>query len=60
MNLLYHLVALVTAPATPPRRDERGISLSTETAMLIGIAVGVGVIISVAITAYVKSKLPTP
>jgi hypothetical protein len=47
------------APRTPARaRDERGLSQSAETAILLAGAVVVAGIVVTVITAFVKSKLP--
>ena len=40
-------------------RDERGLSQSTENAILLAGAVGIAVIIIAAITAYVQANLPS-
>lgn len=42
------------------RRDERGLSQSTEIALLTGAVLGIVTIIIVAISAYVSAKLPRP
>jgi hypothetical protein len=42
----------------PPTRDERGLSQSTENAILLAGAVAIAGIIITAITAYVKGRLP--
>ena len=42
----------------PPRRDERGLSQSAETAILLAGAVVVAGIVVTVITAFVKAKLP--
>lgn len=42
----------------PPRRDERGLSQSTENAILLAGAVTIAVLIVTAVTAYVKARLP--
>lgn len=47
---------VVTLPST--ERNERGLSQSTESAILIAAAVTVGTLIVVAVTAFVKAKLP--
>lgn len=44
--------------ATAPRRDQRGLSQSTENAILLAGAVAVAVIIIGVITEYVRSNLP--
>ena len=55
----WHLfVAALVGP--PPRRDERGLSLSRETAILLGVAVAVAAIVVAAVTIYVNAKLPRP
>lgn len=58
-TLLARLVSLVLLVASPPRRDERGLSQSTENAVLLIGAVGVATIVITVITAYVKAKLPS-
>lgn len=56
--ILLPLLALLP-PATPHRRrDERGLSQSTENAILLVGAVSVATIVVTAVTAYVKSHLP--
>ena len=40
-------------------RDERGLSQSTENAILLAGAVGIAVLIISAITAYVQANLPS-
>lgn len=40
------------------RRDERGLSQSTENAILLGGAVAIAIIVVTAITAYVRANLP--
>ncbi|AXE37282.1 hypothetical protein [Acidipropionibacterium virtanenii] len=59
--MLPVLTLLPSAPQRPrtPRRDERGLSQSTENAILLVGAVSVATIVVTAITAYVKSHLPT-
>lgn len=54
----YHLIAALLSP--PPRRDERGLSQSTENAILLAGAVTIAVGVVTAITLYVQAKLPTP
>ncbi|MCA0308374.1 MAG: hypothetical protein LCH87_13670 [Actinobacteria bacterium] len=55
----WHLfVGALVGP--PPRRDERGLSQSTETAILLGGAVAVAAIVVAAVTIYVNAKLPRP
>ncbi len=43
----------------PTLSDERGLSQSTENAILLAGAVAIAMIVVSAITAYVKSHLPT-
>ena len=58
MRFLQLLVAALVAP--PPRRDERGLSQSTENAILLAGAVAVALIVVSAVTVYVSAKLPRP
>ncbi len=58
MRFLHLLVAALVAP--PPRRDERGLSQSTENAILLAGAVAVSLIVGTAGTVYVSAKLPRP
>jgi branched-subunit amino acid transport protein len=58
MRFLHLLVAALVAP--PPRRDERGLSQSTENAILLAGAVAVALIVVTAVTIYVSAKLPRP
>lgn len=55
LQLAHNLIGLITAP---PRRDERGLSQSTENAILLAGAVAVAVIIITVITGYVQANLP--
>lgn len=57
-TLFYHLVAFLVAPVRP--RDERGLSQSTENAILVAGAVTIAVGVVTAITLYVNSRLPSP
>ena len=57
-RFLHLLVAALVAPA--PSRDERGLSQSTENAILLAGAVTIAVAVITAITLYVNSKLPRP
>lgn len=57
-KMLFLLVAALAAP-TPPR-DERGLSQSTENAILLAGAVSVAVAVITAVTLYVNAKLPRP
>lgn len=56
---LVGLIILLYGPARP-RQDERGLSQSTENAILLAGAVAVAGIVVAAITVYVRSKMPTP
>ena len=58
MRLVHLLVAALVAPA--PKRDERGLSQSTENAILLAGAVAVALIVVTAVTVYVSAKLPRP
>lgn len=42
----------------PPERDERGLSQSTENAILLAGAIAVASIVVTAVTVYVRSKMP--
>ena len=57
-KILFLLVAALAAPL--PRRDERGLSQSTENAILLAGAVTVAVAVISAVTLYVNAKLPRP
>jgi hypothetical protein len=58
MKPLYFLIAFLAAPT--PRRDQRGLSQSTEIAILTGVVVGIAITVGAAITVYVNAKLPHP
>ncbi len=65
--LLVHLLVGTVAVRTgfadsgaPVRHDERGLSQSTEIAILTGALVIIVPVIVTAITAYVNAKLPRP
>ncbi len=50
---------VLRAPRRPQRaRDERGLSGSAETAILLAGAVALAIVVVTIITAFVKSKLP--
>lgn len=57
-RFLHHLIGALVAP--PPARDERGLSQSTENAILLAGAVTIAVGVVTAITLYVQAKLPQP
>ncbi len=58
MKALYLLIGALAGPM--PRRDERGLSQSTEIAILTGVVVGIAIAVGAAITVYVNAKLPRP
>jgi len=57
-RLVYTLIGLIVGPA--PRRDERGLSQSTENAILLAGAVAIALTVVTAVTVYVTAKLPRP
>jgi hypothetical protein len=57
MKALHLLIGFLAVPA---RRDERGLSQSTEIAILTGVVVGIAITVGAAITIYVNAKLPHP
>ena len=60
MNMVHLALAIwwESTHLRPAQRDERGLSQSTENAILLAGAVTVAVLIVTVITAYVKSRLP--
>lgn len=56
VGLVVHL--LNPTEAALVRRDERGLSQSTENAVLLAGAVAVAVIVVTAVTQYVQSNMP--
>lgn len=61
MRTIHHLVGTalaVRAELDRPSRDERGLSQSTEQAILLAAAVAVALLIVGAVTTLVNSKLP--
>lgn len=60
MKTLHVLLAvwLQLTHVSPVKRNERGLSQSTENAILLAGAVTVAVLIVTVITAYVKARLP--
>ena len=54
------LLNLIQLLLTPPPRDERGLSQSTENAILLTGAVAVAGAIVFAVRAFVNANLPTP
>ena len=62
MLALYSYLTATLHTLQDPRtrvRDERGLSQSTENAILLAGAVGIAVLIISAITAYVQANLPS-
>jgi hypothetical protein len=55
--LLAMLVGLMLTTREPPAHDERGLSQSAETAILVAGAVTVALLVVALITAFVRSKL---
>lgn len=49
---------LAESAHAPKRRDERGLSQSTENAILLAGAVSIATVVVVLITAYVRRNLP--
>ena len=54
----HTLIGLIVFLQHPPERDERGLSQSAENAILLAGAVAVATAVIVAITAFVKAKMP--
>lgn len=52
------LAALIATLTSPPAKDERGLSQSTENAILLAGAVAVAAIIIAVITKFVTDNLP--
>lgn len=50
-------IGLMVAIGQPPKRDERGLSQSAETAILVAGAVTVALIVVGLITVYVRTKI---
>lgn len=59
MSLIHSLVALWLIATQPGRRDQRGLSQSTENAILLAGAVAIALIIIGVITAFVRDNLPS-
>ena len=51
------LVGLMVLLKDPPSRDERGLSQSAETAIIIAGAVAIATVVVALITTYVRTKL---
>jgi len=58
MRLLHQVIGTLLSPR--PVHDQRGLSQSTEIAILTGVVVGIAVMVGAAITVYVKARLPQP
>lgn len=58
MKHLFTAVALWHELTSPPVRDERGLSQSTENAILLAGAVAVAILIITVITNFVGDNLP--
>jgi len=60
MSIIHHSLGLLVQllHGAPPSRDERGLSQSTENAILLAGAAAIALIIIGAITAYVTDNLP--
>ena len=60
MSPIHHLVGLIVSLHQAPRvRDERGLSQSTENAILLAGAAAIALVVITAITAYVTDRLPS-
>ncbi len=59
MNKVYGLIGRVISLIQPVEEDERGLSQSTENAILLAGAVVVAGIVVAAIKAFVESRLPS-
>lgn len=59
MHAIHTLLALWVNVTQPPARDQRGLSQSTENAILLAGAVAVAFIIITVITAFVRDNLPS-
>ena len=58
MKTIHHTVGLLVQLLRPLPRDERGLSQSTENAILLAGAAAIAVVIVTAITLYVTDRLP--
>lgn len=56
-HLLAGVIGFLLQP--PPQRDERGLSQSTENAILLAGAVTIAGIVITMVTIYVRNKMPT-
>lgn len=58
MSVVHHIVGLAVELKQPRIRNERGLSQSTENAILLAGAAAIALIIVTVITAYVRNGLP--
>lgn len=60
MSAIHHTIGLIVAALVPAQRprDERGLSQSTENAILLAGAAAIALLIITVITAYVTDRLP--
>lgn len=58
LALLVGTLVGLAQPGVPARRDERGLSQSTENAVLLAGAVAIAVVVVTVIKAYVEKNLP--
>ena len=58
MSPLLNLLQQYLTRLIPPRRDERGLSQSTENAILLAGAVTIALLVVSVITKFVEAKLP--
>lgn len=58
MSMIHTAVGLAVELTNPPPRDERGLSQSTENAILLAGAAAVALVIITVITKYVTDRLP--
>ncbi len=56
-SLALSVIGLLVFLKEPPKRDERGLSQSAETAILVAGAVAVALIVVVLIRTYVQNKI---
>ena len=60
MSPIHQLVGLIVSlQQAPGIRDERGLSQSTENAILLAGAAAIALVVITAITAYVTDRLPS-
>ena len=59
MSVINHCVGLAVSLAHREGRDERGLSQSTENAILLAGAAAIALVVITAITAYVTDRLPS-